>query len=351
MWNGNGFIGFDLNLDSRLVAVLASFLVSLLSTPLVITVLRRVRLIDHPNDRSSHTRATVRGAGWGVVLGVLGAWFVSDNWDKVWWWLPIAAMSYGLIGFVDDLKSLPAGIRLSLQILVSSVALTVAWAFDVIAIHPLLVPVGAVMIVAYVNAFNFMDGVNAISGLQAAVVGGILTLSAVDSGALDVQIGGLAIAGAALGFLPFNTVRVYCFLGDVGSYFIGAWISMLCLIAVERGTSVLVVVSVMAIYAADTAHTLLTRMRRGDKWWTPHRQHVYQRLTDQGFSHLASAATVGAFTAVNGVIGLLTAGRGLGLELVGMLVVLLMSVVYVALPGLVHPNGNRKQDVGRVGVG
>jgi UDP-GlcNAc:undecaprenyl-phosphate GlcNAc-1-phosphate transferase len=160
----------------------------------------------------------------------------------------------------------------------------------------------------------------------------VLAASAVEAGALDVQIAGLALAGAALGFLPFNAVRARCFLGDVGSYFIGAWISMLCVVAVDRGVGVLVVGAVMSIYAADTAFTLVRRVRRGEQWWTPHRGHVYQRLTDVGFSHVASASTVSAFTAVVGLIGMFASGSGVLTEVAAGVVIVALCAVYLALP-------------------
>ena len=245
-------------------------------------------------------------------------------------------MAYGLIGFVDDLRSLPASIRFGLQIVVSSASLVVASAYDIIDAPMVLLPVGVVLVVAYVNAFNFMDGVNAISGFQAAVAGGILAVGAIDADALDVQIGALAIAGAALGFLPYNAVRARCFLGDVGSYFIGSWIAMLCIVAIDRGVSVLTVASVMAIYAADTAYTLVSRMRRGQKWWTPHREHVYQRLTDLGFSHVASASTVSAFTAAAGVVGIVASHAGATTFVIGVIAIVALCVAYLSLPAVLR---------------
>lgn len=332
----DGFLGIQGGLDARLGTVLGAFLFALATTPLVIAALRWVRLMDHPNERSSHTKATVRGAGWGVLFGTLAGWLAPELLGPLRWWLPVTCVAYGLIGFVDDLRSLPASIRFGLQIVVSSASLVVASAYDIIDAPMVLLPVGVVLVVAYVNAFNFMDGVNAISGFQAAVAGGILAVGAIDADALDVQIGALAIAGAALGFLPYNAVRARCFLGDVGSYFIGSWIAMLCIVAIDRGVSVLTVASVMAIYAADTAYTLVSRMRRGQKWWTPHREHVYQRLTDLGFSHVASASTVSAFTAAAGVVGIVASHAGATTFVIGVIAIVALCVAYLSLPAVLR---------------
>lgn len=330
----NGLLGVDAGLDPRLGTVVGAFVFALITTLLVMAALRWVRALDHPNERSSHTKATVRGAGWGVLFGTLAGWLAPEMLGPVRWWLPVACVAYGLIGFADDLRSLRASIRFGLQILVSATALVVASLADVVELQLWLLPIGVVMVVAYVNAFNFMDGVNAISGLQAAVVGAILAAAAVDVGTMDVQLAGLAIAGAALGFLPYNAIRARCFLGDVGSYFIGAWIAMLCIVAIDRGVSVLTVGSLMAIYAADTAYTLVSRMRRGQQWWTPHREHVYQRLTDLGFSHMAAASTVSLFTAAAGLVGLAAGGSGPVAVAGGTAAVVTLCVGYLTLPVL-----------------
>jgi UDP-N-acetylmuramyl pentapeptide phosphotransferase/UDP-N-acetylglucosamine-1-phosphate transferase len=324
--------------------MLGALLFALMTTPLVIAALRWVRLMDHPNERSSHTKATVRGAGWGVLFGTLAGWLTPELLGPLRWWLPVACVAYGLIGFVDDLRSLPASIRFGLQIAVSSASLVVAWGYDIIELPLVLLPVGVVLAVAYVNAFNFMDGVNAISGFQAAVAGGILAMGAIEADALDVQLGALAIAGAALGFLPYNAVRARCFLGDVGSYFIGSWIAMLCIVAIDRGVSLLTVGSVMAIYAADTAYTLVSRVRHDQKWWTPHREHVYQRLTGLGFSHVASASIVSAFTAAAGTVGLVAGEAGPTSFAVGVLAIVALCLVYLSLPVVLR---GRSRDTNR----
>ena len=324
------------SIDTRFASFLAALLFALATTSLVIAALRWVQLMDIPNERSSHVKATVRGAGWGLLFGVLAGWFSSQVGGPTLWWMPVAAVLYGLVGFVDDLRSLPSSIRFGLQIVVASAAVGIAQQSSVVDLPLVVLPIAVFVIVAYVNAFNFMDGVNAISGLQAAVVGGIIAAAGVDVGSLEVQIGGLAIAGAALGFLPFNAIRARCFLGDVGSYFIGAWIAMLCIVVCDRGASPVFIGSVMAVYAADTGFTLVRRLRRGDQWWTPHREHVYQRLTDAGLSHVSSASLVALFPAVSGLLGLLANNEGWLTQLAVGVAVLIVCGGYLALPRIAH---------------
>ena len=329
---GTTVLAAQWSIESRVGVFFAAFVFTLVTTPLVIMALRRLRVMDLPNDRSSHTKATIRGAGWGVLFGVLAGWFSSAAGGPSLWWLPISAVCYGMIGFVDDLRTLPASIRFGLQLAVTSSALVVGEAAGVIDLPLLVLPVGVIFVVGYVNAFNFMDGVDGISGMQAAAAGGILAFAGADVNSYEVQVAGIAIAAAALGFLPFNAVRARCFLGDVGSYFIGAWIALLAVVAYDQGVSLVTVLSAVAIYVADTGSTLIRRVANGEQWWTPHRSHVYQRLIQLEFSHLDSASAVTLFSVVCGGIGIAVCRGAAAVQAAGAVGLVLVALLYLALP-------------------
>jgi UDP-N-acetylmuramyl pentapeptide phosphotransferase/UDP-N-acetylglucosamine-1-phosphate transferase len=150
----------------------------------------------------------------------------------------------------------------------------------------------------YVNAFNFMDGVNGISGLQAAVVGaafvGIGTLWDVPG----VMGWGAAIAGASIAFLPYNAVRARVFLGDAGSYGLGAAIALLTVHAWTSGVPAWAALAPSLIYCADVLTTLCRRFLAHESVLDAHRSHIYQRLTDAGLSHVQVAGFVAAASAL-----------------------------------------------------
>ena len=147
-------------------------------------------------------------------------------------------------------------------------------------------------------------------------------------------VAGLVVAFAFLGFLPWNFSRDSVFLGDVGSYLLGGSLIMIAIAAFLSGVYVEYLLPALSVYLADTGWTLLRRIRRGDPWWRPHREHVYQRLTDIGFSHAASSLTVAVFTVVVSLVGLT------GLWLSGLpavvpgLAVLAVLALYLSLPHL-----------------
>ncbi|ALB04259.1 UDP-phosphate glycosyltransferase [Kocuria palustris] len=307
--------------------------------PLVVKpVLRRLGVVDIPNERSSHTRTVIRGMGLAVAAAVvvvqllallLGAVEVDRSVALVV--LLGTALAAGL-GWCEDIRGLSVRWRLAGQLLIGLVcagALTL-----ILGTGIWWWPVCAIAVVAYINVANFMDGLNGISGMHGFVVGLVYSWAGASNDLVWMIVAGLVVAFAFLGFLPWNFSRDSVFLGDVGSYLLGGSLIMIAIAAFLSGVYVEYLLPALSVYLADTGWTLLRRIRRGDPWWRPHREHVYQRLTDIGFSHAASSLTVAVFTVVVSLVGLT------GLWLSGLpavvpgLAVLAVLALYLSLPHL-----------------
>lgn len=286
---------------------MTAFLVSLgtaaVLTGVLVPVLRRLGLQDVPNARSSHTAATPRGGGIGLLAAVVVAVAVVGGQaleqGRV---VLLAALAMALIGLVDDARSIRSSIRLVLQATVAvgaSLALAAGTEGGTALTAPVLaaVAVATVGTVAYVNAFNFMDGVNGISALNAVVCGGWFVWVGVQADVRTLAILGAAVAGAALGFLPWNaSSRV--FLGDVGSYGIGALIAVGVAFGWAAGVPLSLLLAPTLVYLADTGWVLVKKVRDRRPLAQAHRDHVYQRLVALGWPHLASAAWTAALAAL-----------------------------------------------------
>jgi len=123
------------------------------------------------------------------------------------------------------------------------------------------------------NVWNFMDGINGLAASQAllAAVG----LAWMAGGAWGLLA--LALAASCAGFLPFNFPRARIFMGDVGSGAIGFALGALCAVAGARvGEKFALVLLPVSVFLVDSSLTLLRRLLRGERWWTPHTQHAYQ---------------------------------------------------------------------------
>ena len=291
-----------------------AFLVSLLLPFAFIPLLRRLGVVDVPNERSSHTKTVIRGVGAtiaaGVLLGLgmaLLTGYVAVDRSLLLLLIGIIA-SAALLGWVEDFRGLSVVVRFGLQLAIGAAGTTALAA--ALGQSFWWIPVGTLVIAGYINVANFMDGVNGISGLHGLAVGVLYAVAGVLSDQVWLIAAGAVIAAAFAAFLPWNLGRGSVFMGDVGSYLLGASISGIAVAAFLAGVNVEYLLFPVLIYLADTFSTLLMRVSRGERWYAAHRQHVYQRLTDAGLSHLQSASVVTVCTVLTGAAGIVVAEAG-----------------------------------------
>ncbi|CAO3374069.1 MraY family glycosyltransferase [Azospirillum argentinense] len=273
------------------------FALSWLLTGRVLAYLRRKAILDHPNDRSSHSIPTPRGGGWGVMLTLLPAWaLIAATADDPLRALPIlvGAVALMAVSWMDDRRGLGPAPRFLAQIAAVVAGLTALpggpLPGDGLVFQGLL-PFWADRLVAavgwlwFVNLFNFMDGIDGLAGGEAASIGAGLALVATLAG-LDPALAlyGLAAAGAALGFLMWNWHPAKLFMGDVGSVPLGFTLGWLLLALAASGLWVAALL-IPAYFLADATFTLLRRLVEGKKVWQAHREHFYQKATQRGRSH------------------------------------------------------------------
>ena len=302
--------------------------------PVTIPLLRRLSAIDMPGQRSSHTIPTPRGGGLPIVIGLVVAVALIRGAAAV----PVGAAIgfFGVLGFVDDLRGVTALRRLALQFVGSA-------GVAALLIMPLHLPPGllatltvltTVWLMGFVNAFNFMDGVNGISAAH-ALIGGVAYACfgqwRQDSFLVAM---GLAVAAGGLAFLPWNAVRARVFLGDVGSYALGAALAVLAVTAVIDGLPAEAALGPLALYLADTAWTLQRRVRAGERWTQGHRTHTYQRWCDAGWTHPEVALVTAATTILVCMLGAVSLTGNLALRLGCDLAALAVLAVYLGSPAL-----------------
>jgi UDP-GlcNAc:undecaprenyl-phosphate/decaprenyl-phosphate GlcNAc-1-phosphate transferase len=286
-----------------LFAVLTCGAIVAAAEAVTIPLLRRAAVIDVPGHRSSHTVPTPRGGGIPIAAGLLvAAGLIGGVIAAVF---AFAVATFGLLGFAEDLRGLTAVRRLILQaaggVLVAVVL--VSGLAGPTARLVLLATLCAVWITGFVNVFNFMDGVNGISGAHALIAGAVYALLGWRLHDMFLVPAGAAVAAGALAFLPWNAGQAKVFLGDVGSYALGAALAFLAAYALIRGVPVEAVVGPLALYLADTAWTLQRRIRAGEPWLQPHRTHIYQRWCDAGWSHQRVTLTAAAATVLLSLFG------------------------------------------------
>jgi Fuc2NAc and GlcNAc transferase len=268
---------------------LAGFLVSFASVRAAIAYAHRRGMLDEPGRRRSHTLPTPRGGGIGIVLGALvgmpaallllpvspGAAMVGA--------FAVATIAVAAIGWLDDHGSLPIRPRLLIQlaatllfcVAVASRTSSLLWAI------PLLVAG-----VWCINLHNFMDGIDGLAAQQAMFFGAASAALAWAAGSPAIAGAGLAMAAAALGFWWFNRSPARIFMGDVGSGTLGFMVFAVSAMLWALRTNLLWPALIFSsAFVIDATLTLLVRMLRGARWYTPHREHLYQWLVRRGASH------------------------------------------------------------------
>lgn len=302
---------------------------SALLVPVELPILRRLMLIDAPSERSVHSAPNLRGGGIGVVIAAVLGVVLLPSFEALSAALVIAAIGMGSIGLADDKYGVPAAARLVLQLIVG-------WLI-VIQFGPAsaLVIAGQVIAVSvFINTFNFMDGVDGVATVSAIIGGGYFAaLGAIAD--VPLLFGcGLVVAAAALGFLPFNAVRARLFLGDVGSYALGGLLVTLAVSSWSSGVGPIAAIAPFAVHLADTGTTLIRRVCAGERWWQPHRKHVYQRLVALGWSHQRATGLVGAVMAACAGLGAASIGKPGDIELLSGSAITGIVGMYLLLPRL-----------------
>ena len=316
-------------------AFLVAFAVALAATPTVVWFARRLQLLDHPNHRSLHVRPVPRGGGVAVAMATVVGLAAEREWPDALLVLAVGSTALAAVGLLDDRRGLPPLPRLAAQLLVPLIAVLV---FGERGGSMLLASsvISAFLVAGYVNAFNFMDGINGISGTSAVVVGVFLAIVAHGEEETALSTAGLALSGGALGFLPYNVPRAVIFLGDVGSYFMGAWLAGLALLVVESGAAPAVVLAPFLLYLLDTTSVLVKRARRGDSLMEAHREHAYQRLVALGWTHVAVAGLNAAIAALCAGLALAVRDSGDAAQAVVLTVCTAIVGVYLALPAMLE---------------
>ncbi|MBP2413887.1 UDP-N-acetylmuramyl pentapeptide phosphotransferase/UDP-N-acetylglucosamine-1-phosphate transferase [Arthrobacter stackebrandtii] len=324
------------------ITVGAIALVLALVLPLFVRpLLARAGVLDVPNARSSHTTPTIRGMGIttaaALAAAVLAAVFLPQTGNVTKGSLTLVVilgvvLAAAAIGWIEDIRGLSVKVRASLQLGVGAVATAVVALIDPGQQQLWLIPVGALAVAAYINVANFMDGINGISGSHGLLVGGFYAYAGIMSGHAWLVYAGIAIAMAFAGFLPWNLSRNKVFLGDVGSYLLGASIAVTAMCAFLAGVPVEYIFSPVLIYLIDTFVTFLRRLIAGERWYAAHRQHVYQRLTIVGLSHLQATAVVCAATVLVSVLGIVAAQGSEAVQVVATAAGFAVVLAYLRTP-------------------
>lgn len=235
----------------------------------------KCNIIDKPNERSSHTRITLRGGGIIFYFGVL-AYFLTSHFEYPWFMLALTLITF--ISFVDDIRSTSQVLRLVFHF--SAMAL-MFYQWGLFSLPWWTLFVALIVCTGIINAYNFMDGINGITGGYSLVV--LVALAYINEAVVPFveQDFILTVLCSVFVFNFFNfRKRAKCFAGDVGSVCI-AFVLLFFIGKLVIRTEDFSWIILLAVYGVDSVLTIIHRLMLHENIGLPHRKHLYQIMANE----------------------------------------------------------------------
>nr|WP_044154223.1 glycosyltransferase family 4 protein [Bacteroides cellulosilyticus] len=235
----------------------------------------KCNIIDKPNERSSHSRITLRGGGIIFYFGAL-AYFLSNYWEYPWFMLALTLITF--ISFVDDVRSTSQGLRLVFHFTAMALMFyqwglfSLSWWWIIIAL---------IICTGIINAYNFMDGINGITGGYSLVILGALAYinSEITTFVEPALINTVLCSVLVFCFFNFRK-KAKCFAGDVGSVSI-AFILLFLIGKLIIKTEDFSWIILLSVYGVDSVLTIIHRLMLHENIGLPHRKHMYQLMANE----------------------------------------------------------------------
>ncbi|TCC96877.1 glycosyltransferase family 4 protein [Pedobacter psychroterrae] len=246
----------------------------------------KYNIIDKPNERGSHSEITIRGGGIIYLVGAMITLYLHFE-----FWTPILSFFIiGIISFIDDIITLSSRIRIIFHL--TGVTLLFYY-MNLFAILPWWATIFLyIFVIGIINAYNFMDGINGITGANSLVVlSGLQYVNLYVTRFIHPDLIWFPIL-ASIVFLFFNfRNKAKCFAGDVGSVTVALWICFLLMKLIFESMNYALILF-LAVYGVDTILTIVHRLMLRQNIFQPHRLHFYQILTNERkIPHLIVSST------------------------------------------------------------
>lgn len=281
----------------------------------------RLNIIDKPNLRSSHKTITLRGGG---IVFLFALWLYAACFGFPYVWFVAGATLIAAISFADDVSSVPNRFR----IVVHFIAMLMMFhQLGILTLSQWPVVLVALIVCTYIiNAYNFMDGINGITGGYSLVVLGTLAIVNHKLNFIDMNL--IAILMISLVIFCFFNFRstARCFAGDVGAVTIAFAIVFMIFSLIIKTQNVLWIM-LLVVYGVDTVLTILHRLMLKENIFKPHRKHLFQLMANElGFSHVMVS---GVYMAIQFVVSLGLIFLPVNQWLYSIVVILVLCIAYV----------------------
>lgn len=338
-------------------ALVVALLISLICTPIIKSLAHRVGAVDVPKDsRRMHDHPIPRMGGLAIFLG----FFLS-----VLWFVPLSEPRKGMLlgaviivvlGIFDDILDLNAKLKFIVQIVAALVAVVSGNVIEVIS-NPnifssnpywvlgwLSVPVTVLWIVAITNAVNLIDGLDGLACGVSTISSMTMLVIALAVSEGEVAMMMAALAGACVGFLPYNLNPAKIFMGDTGSAFLGYILGVVSIQGLFKYAAIISFVVpflMLGLPIFDTCFAFVRRLAKGQSPMHADRSHIHHRLIDMGLSQKQAVAVLYIISAILGLSAVVLTTVGAGKAMI----LLLALCVTGAVAAWIFVNGSDRRNL------
>ncbi len=328
-------IGFT---QMYIVAFTIALAIAYFITPRVKDFATRVGALDAPDDRKVHTQPIPRLGGLGIYAAFVLAVLASVTVTHEIMGLLVGGTVIVIVGIIDDLKPLPAKVKLLGQIIAASVLvmfdIRIDWLTnpfgEMLYVDYLAIPLTILWVVSLTNTVNLIDGLDGLAAGVSTIAAITILLVALQQSFWIVAILTAALAGSALGFLQHNFNPAKIFMGDTGSMFLGYMLAAISILGtVKSAATIALIVPIVALGLPilDTAFAIIRRYMSGRPIFKPDKGHLHHRLLEMGLTQKQAVLLMYVISGCLGLsaIALTEVNKTLG----AFIIVILLFIAYI----------------------
>lgn len=294
-----------------------ALILSLLLVPGVAKLAIHIGAVDKPNARKVHTKIMPRMGGLAIYVSFFVVLFLSQSMTQQLFGLFLGGTVLVIVGIIDDMKDIPAKVKLCGQIVAACIVvafgvrvdfMTNFFHGDTFFLSVFSIPVTIIWIVSIINAINLIDGLDGLAAGISIIAAITMAIVGYASGQAAMASMAMILIGATLGFLRYNFHPAKIFMGDTGSMFLGYNLAVFAVLGVAKSFTLLSLVTpilVLAIPILDTLFAIIRRKMNHKPIFKPDKHHLHHCLLNYGFSHRDTVLIIYAVSAILALCGLI----------------------------------------------
>lgn len=295
---------------------IVAFISAVILIPIVIQMASSQRLVERNDHRKSHGEKVSSLGGIPIYMALaIGLYFSLDSTASTPFWVLGLALPILIVGFLDDLFRLSIGFRLVVQILTGILVFELG--FSPIAGEDWLVSMGATafVVVLFINAYNFIDGINGLSGSLGLIASLFFGYLLAINGDVGMAALSFSFGGSLAGFLLFNfRKQAKIFMGDSGSTVLGLFMAVMMMAvtgptegahsSVDQFSNWPLIVAIIGLPVFDLLKVTGLRTLKGDSPFTADRTHIHHLISDSFLSPVSTSWLLASWVLILGMMTL-----------------------------------------------